>query len=450
MTSKNTKTTKQLMTNQKPSNNLIYLEENDVHSSAAAATIVVDMNWINQYQLEQRESNHRIAEHSVDDGANDQAIPLHRTTRKYFPSNRHTENQVGGERVHGNDDNDDNNKIVQFESVYANSKELHMEQLIGGNEANDGDDVNNHDNSFHNEINIMDGHKLATDDSRNIEQVPRVSDKPSKGKINRIRKEDKLINALSNMKDATNNRNIHAVRNIEHGMPEEDFRKLSDDQMRLESIKYQILTKLGLKRRPNITQTLPKHIIMSTLSRANEARMDTNTFRRHRGGGYSTFNLYMGDDGGDGNGIGNDATIGVNHIPNVYHYNNRERPSHDEREKTNNGNGDSNNQREQTYQSNKMDSSHQRFGDDDDDDDHGDDNYYGSYDGNVKTHFGGEQRTDDDDNVDSPTSIDDFYGHTREIIIFAEKGEHTIPALPHIHIMLCFVFVPMPHVQMFK
>ncbi|XP_031629520.1 protein PF14_0175 isoform X2 [Contarinia nasturtii] len=40
--------------------------------------------------------------------------------------------------------------------------------------------------------------------------------------------------------------------------------------MRLESIKYQILMKLGLKQKPNITNTLPKHVIMETLYRADD------------------------------------------------------------------------------------------------------------------------------------------------------------------------------------
>lgn len=40
--------------------------------------------------------------------------------------------------------------------------------------------------------------------------------------------------------------------------------------MRLESIKYQILMKLGLKQKPNITSLLPKHVIMETLYRADD------------------------------------------------------------------------------------------------------------------------------------------------------------------------------------
>lgn len=51
--------------------------------------------------------------------------------------------------------------------------------------------------------------------------------------------------------------------------------------MRLESIKYQILMKLGLKQKPNITNTLPKHVIMETLYRAEDSPQSNGmTFRR--------------------------------------------------------------------------------------------------------------------------------------------------------------------------
>lgn len=43
--------------------------------------------------------------------------------------------------------------------------------------------------------------------------------------------------------------------------------------MRLESIKYQILMKLGLKQKPNITSSVPKHVIMETLYRADDINM---------------------------------------------------------------------------------------------------------------------------------------------------------------------------------
>lgn len=46
-------------------------------------------------------------------------------------------------------------------------------------------------------------------------------------------------------------------------------RSLNSHLMRLESIKYQILMKLGLKQKPNITRTLSRHVVMSAISRAD-------------------------------------------------------------------------------------------------------------------------------------------------------------------------------------
>lgn len=41
--------------------------------------------------------------------------------------------------------------------------------------------------------------------------------------------------------------------------------------MRLEAIKYQILTKLGLAAKPNISNELPKRVVLDTLSRAEQS-----------------------------------------------------------------------------------------------------------------------------------------------------------------------------------
>lgn len=42
------------------------------------------------------------------------------------------------------------------------------------------------------------------------------------------------------------------------------------DKLRLEAIKKQILQKLGLKNKPNVTRSLPKEVIMETLNRAED------------------------------------------------------------------------------------------------------------------------------------------------------------------------------------
>lgn len=45
---------------------------------------------------------------------------------------------------------------------------------------------------------------------------------------------------------------------------------LNSDVIRLESIKHQILSKLGLKHKPNVTQYYPKQVIIDTIMRAGE------------------------------------------------------------------------------------------------------------------------------------------------------------------------------------
>lgn len=49
-----------------------------------------------------------------------------------------------------------------------------------------------------------------------------------------------------------------------------DREKLESDKLRLEAIKRQILQKLGLRAKPNVTHSLPKEVVMATLSRAEE------------------------------------------------------------------------------------------------------------------------------------------------------------------------------------
>ena len=44
----------------------------------------------------------------------------------------------------------------------------------------------------------------------------------------------------------------------------------TSDEIRLETIKRQILSKLGLKEKPNVTSPVPREVIMETLNRADE------------------------------------------------------------------------------------------------------------------------------------------------------------------------------------
>lgn len=63
-------------------------------------------------------------------------------------------------------------------------------------------------------------------------------------------------------------------------------RQKETDKLRLEAIKKQILTKLGLRQKPNVTHSLPKEIIWETLSRTEEE--DSDFFRSFDGDGFST------------------------------------------------------------------------------------------------------------------------------------------------------------------
>lgn len=57
--------------------------------------------------------------------------------------------------------------------------------------------------------------------------------------------------------------------NCLHESDSERMRK-ETDKLRLEVIKKQILQKLGLKHKPNVTRSLPKEVIMDTLYRAED------------------------------------------------------------------------------------------------------------------------------------------------------------------------------------
>lgn len=57
------------------------------------------------------------------------------------------------------------------------------------------------------------------------------------------------------------------------------------DKLRLEAIKKQILQKLGLKHKPNVTKSLPKEVLMETIFRAEDD--DIRNFSRDFDRGFS-------------------------------------------------------------------------------------------------------------------------------------------------------------------
>ncbi|XP_050302122.1 inhibin beta chain [Anthonomus grandis grandis] len=51
---------------------------------------------------------------------------------------------------------------------------------------------------------------------------------------------------------------------------DKDKERIESDKLRLEAIKKQILQKLGLSAKPNVTHSLPREVVLETLSRAEE------------------------------------------------------------------------------------------------------------------------------------------------------------------------------------
>lgn len=49
-----------------------------------------------------------------------------------------------------------------------------------------------------------------------------------------------------------------------------DRERIESDKLRLEAIKKQILQKLGLRSKPNVTHSLPREVVIETLNRAEE------------------------------------------------------------------------------------------------------------------------------------------------------------------------------------
>ncbi|XP_017481559.1 PREDICTED: uncharacterized protein LOC108370686 [Rhagoletis zephyria] len=65
---------------------------------------------------------------------------------------------------------------------------------------------------------------------------------------------------------------------VEYDFLEEEAHDTLSDRVRLESIKRQILTKLGLKHRPNVSHPLPKQFIWDTIYRADGIRRVVSEF----------------------------------------------------------------------------------------------------------------------------------------------------------------------------
>ncbi|KAG5880852.1 hypothetical protein JTB14_034261 [Gonioctena quinquepunctata] len=59
-----------------------------------------------------------------------------------------------------------------------------------------------------------------------------------------------------------------------------DREKSETDKLRLEAIKKQILQKLGLRHKPNVTHSLPREVILETLYRTEDEDSDFSNYGR--------------------------------------------------------------------------------------------------------------------------------------------------------------------------
>lgn len=64
-------------------------------------------------------------------------------------------------------------------------------------------------------------------------------------------------------------------------IPAPTFKSINTDSLRLEAIKQQILSKLGLKSKPNITHEFSKQTILNTLSRADDMNWQNDDFEQN-------------------------------------------------------------------------------------------------------------------------------------------------------------------------
>lgn len=113
-----------------------------------------------------------------------------------------------------------------------------------------------------------------------------------RGRVLTTVKRQRPINQKAEMIEITKSVNVNRKDQIivtQHQKNSEKTRTsnaLNSYLIRLESIKHQILMKLGLKQKPNITNTLPKHMIMETLYRADDANL-----LQSRGKSNTSFNI---------------------------------------------------------------------------------------------------------------------------------------------------------------
>ncbi|XP_055312762.1 uncharacterized protein MAL13P1.304 isoform X2 [Sitodiplosis mosellana] len=99
-------------------------------------------------------------------------------------------------------------------------------------------------------------------------KIPLTIEKQSN--VNRITAESMIRISNHGKSNRKVKKNVNGSANEASLSSRSSTNALNSYLMRLESIKYQILMKLGLKQKPNITTTLPNHVIMNTLYRGDD------------------------------------------------------------------------------------------------------------------------------------------------------------------------------------
>lgn len=94
----------------------------------------------------------------------------------------------------------------------------------------------------------------------------------SSSKKTKQKQQQKPLAIVNSKRKSINHKQNHQKRHQKRKKPQ----NLNIDVIRLESIKHQILTKLGLKHKPNVTQHYPKQVIIDTIMRAGEKNFNND------------------------------------------------------------------------------------------------------------------------------------------------------------------------------
>lgn len=193
--------------------------------------------------------------------------------------------------IHNNDtlNDEDNNNTSHHTNGNANDSNVDAKNYkldFTLNESNCTTNVLNFNEINQNVESVSD--KLSGAKNQNHQQpAANAGQKSFNGKTVTTMLEATVQKKTTNLKQEVTE-SVQIIKNNNSKVKKNDAQARSSNAMnsylmRLESIKYQILMKLGLKQKPNITNTLPKHVIMATLYRAKDTNSPTSngTFLAH-------------------------------------------------------------------------------------------------------------------------------------------------------------------------